>query len=352
MIKSSRSRVWFFVIIFTFSLAVLVPSSRAQEFVPETGGAMSIKLMGGYAYFFKGIGDVESLRQSMVDYYAALGRASGYTASASWNKLRRMPDFEVEVLFHTSRTIALSLGTGYLVATSKGTYGYAYSESGPTGVGTYSYDQSENVSRDYRFSVLPIKLSLYATFPLGRRFNTYAYVGGGYYFGRLTHNYTEEIQTNFQDNPSSPDILATKQETTVTFKGTETPRQEAFGLHGGLGMELKLGKAVALGVELFGRYVKFIDWEGTGTETATSRERLYEEGQGWYSDTTETDQTGSEGLLKYYEVINTDVGKPYGRLNILYFTPSGENIANVRSASLNMNAYGLMLTFRFFFNWQ
>jgi len=321
----------------------------AQAKASEMG--FSLKFSGGMGFFLDWDrapwrGDLESLRLARIKYYQDLKQDPGYTkAWTNWKKLSQAPDYEVDLLFHINKNFAIGVGSGYLSVSSKGDYGYNWVGEGISWFGPYTIEDNISYRREYKITATPIKLSLYVFFPSGA-FNVYAYVGGGYYYGKLTHTF------GWDDTylVSTYSLFDEKDEITEKDDVSEEAKKNAFGFHGGLGLEVKLMSHAALGVEVFGRYVDFGGWRGSFKETFTQRERKWDQSAGWYYDETTQEDLSESGPLWYYEEYSSELNKYYGQMFVWQTKPEGPDYQNVREAKINLNAWGVAVSLRIFFN--
>ena len=353
LMKPKKTRVRFFIA--AGILGLMISQAEAAQVkvaqpraVPKKASEMgfSLKLSGGMDFFLDGGGDLENLRLARISYYQDLKQDVGYTkAWTNWKKLSQAPDYEVELLFHFNKSIAVGFGSGYLSAKSKGDYGYNWASEGTSWFGPYTIEDNISYRREYKITATPIKLSLYIFFPSGA-FNFYAYAGGGYYYGKLTHTFAWDDTYLV----STYSLLEEKDEITEQDNVTEEAKKNAWGFHGGLGLEVKLMSHAALGVEVFGRSVNFGNWQGSYKETFTQRERKWDQSEGWYYDETTREDLSEAGPMWYYEEYSMDLNKYYGQMFVWQTKPEGLDYQNVKEAKINLNAWGVAVTLRVFFN--
>jgi hypothetical protein len=348
-----RPRLLSLILILTFGAALAVPAALSAQ-VPGRANSeydkyrASVRISAGAGFSLNGGGDVELERLGIVDYFSDIATLDGYTVSRNWKKMSLVPDVEVDFIFSLTPSFQLGIGTGYLRANPKGDYGYDYEENGTVSWGTYTYTDSITYNRNYVLTAIPIRLTFFYTKPVSNKLDFYAYAGAAYYLGNLKHTYSMDESFFYED--FSTVYLDEKYEVTANAQGTETSKCNTFGFHGGLGLEMKLGQSFSLGLEVFGRFANFTKWDGSLDETDTTRTRAYLEGSGWYSDTTDDQAYNETGSLWYYKYLDSDFGKKYAYMQTFSDQPAGDSISDVRRAQLNLNAFGIRLTLKIYFN--
>jgi hypothetical protein len=347
-LRESRRAELLVVAIVVAVLASVRAGAAAQT--RYEGNLISIKIGAGYDYTPSGIGDLEMLRSSLSSYYPSLGGLAGYTGTCSWAKISRIPGYDLELLFRPLPQLAVSFGTSYMVVNSTGTYGFTYHQEGVQATEQYVFDQSVTTSRTYKLTVIPIKLSLYGILPLGRTFDLYAYAGAGFYFGKFSHSLTEQTSVIQQHNPFASGTFPSQDNSTVNDQIQDDLTKETLGIHGGLGLDIKLGRWLSLGLECYGRSLSMADWEGHRVDTISTRQRLYRSDLGWYSDQTSTNIYETYASQYYYETLDPKLNKYFASIELLDFEPeSGDVVRNVRRPSFNLSSYGIRLTLQFYF---
>ncbi|MCJ7565556.1 MAG: hypothetical protein MUP52_13335, partial [Candidatus Aminicenantes bacterium] len=333
--KSLRTLSWLLILVGWSLVFFPVFAAAAPPEVKKAGPSFSIKLSGGAGYALNGGGDLEQARLGRINYYTDLGGEDSYTAILNWKKMSFIPSFGIDLIFYLNPNIGIGLGSGYIMASSKGDYGYTYKYDGSESWGSYTLDSKGSYVRDYKINAIPIVFNLYYKMPMGQM-NFYAYAGAGLYIGKLTHDYTVDESLNYQD--SSTYFLDEKYEYTYKGNGTEKVKKNALGFNGGFGLEYNLGSNIALGLEVFGRFVNFSGWDGSYSEEWTEREREWLEESGWYNDQTVTGDDKGSGKLWYYESYDSDFGKQYGQMYVWEEKPSGSSYRAVKEAAINLNA--------------
>jgi len=311
------------------SFPALAASGDAENSVKKI--RLDLVISGGAGYWLKGPGDLDQYRISLEKAVADLPSAYYSSKSFDWKKPVLQTDFSAEILVRFGRYFGIGLGTGYLRGTSNGRYStdyhYSYSYSYYS---TYREDSTRNYTQDYKITAVPIKLDFYFFLPLGKseRVSLFAHVAPGYYFGKLRHDYNYQADGEYQWGSSKYAIDS-------GFKVHETATCNVLGISGGLGLRMKIFSHMSLGAEIYGRRVNFQNWEGDYTEQ-------------W------DDESGYEGMHGYlytYEIKNSlDGRKTYTYMYILEDDiKKNNNIQNVKKTSLNLNAFGLLLSVNYSF---
>jgi hypothetical protein len=330
------------LLIGALALAASLPASAAEKDNKGIQG-FSLKFSGGLGYALSGGGDLESARLREVGYFQDLGRLDFYSTSMNWKRMSFLSEFSIEAIFNVSPSVGLGIGVGYIPVRSKGNYGFSYLENGTASGETYTYHDTGAFVQEFKMDVIPITFNIHYKEDLGI-FNFYGYGGVGYYIGKMSHDFSTNLDLNYEDpnfqwqqtsqDASHDDITPTRGP--LGFRG-------ALGFNGGLGLELKLGSKLGLGLELFGRLLSFA-MEGTNTDTYSSRTRQWREDLGWYSDVPTSQSSSVTGTLWYYESLDSTLNKYYSDMQILDVEPAGSTIRNLRQASINLNAVGFKIS--------
>jgi hypothetical protein len=338
-----RSLTSFFILAFLLSLASTA-DGQGQAQPRGNRKALSLKFSGGMGFLTSGAGNLDFYRQGRdlyVQYWESLG-GQGYTSSFNWKRLSAIPDFNFEVIFNFTRNFGIGMGTGVISKASKGEYSINGDFSGTNWTATNSNAWIEN----YKLQAIPISLNFYFFLPLGsaQRANFYAYAGGGYYIGKMTHGYTYNYTYYYEY--SSPDDYDEKDDLKVHSEAKENLKQNTFGFRTGLGYEVRLSSAIFLGLEFFGRFVNFHSLGGDYSDSSTATERFWDERWGWYKEETDSGSSEEKGDLYIYDYYDEYLYKTYPQMWIWKDAPSGPNYRNVRRASINLNTVGILFSLR------
>lgn len=316
-----------------------------------SGTGLGFSLSGGMGYLLDGGGDLESTRMGRENYSADIAALTGFdtaTSTFNWSKLSFVPNFNVDIFFKFTKNFGIGFGSGFLSASSKGDYSFSLGEENvPEWWGSYDYLGTLERTRDYKITAIPLNLNFYLFLPMdGMVFSVKA--GIGYYLGKLKHEDIFDYEENYEDD--SWFYLNYKYIWTVQGTTNEEATCNALGFNGSLGLDLQLSPSVFFGLELFGRFVNFKNWEGTYTYSETDTYKDWIEGFGWFpEDVIETNKAGSGTLWHYKSEIDL-TGKTYDYMWMETTKPSDPDDSDVRKAAVNLNALGLRLSLKFFFD--
>jgi hypothetical protein len=249
---------------------------------------LSVKVTGGMNLLFGG--DYNAGIEGENGVYATI---PGVVFNSEFSKLSTGLDFGAEAILHFGDNLGLGLGTGYISASNDSTLAVHY--------GTIGF----STQRQPSISVIPVVLSLHYFMPLGSSLKLHFFGGPGLYFASVK-----------LDSQSSLTIGAVEAiGATLAF----TPDGKvAFGLQGGVGLELGLGSKIALVLDVGGRYLSLSNIHGRA---------VIDGHEGPISAHYETTAT-----LYYHEVSAS--GNTYGQLTVDDVMPMG---GNPRAATISLS---------------
>ncbi len=270
-----------------FAIFTLTGMSHAQKF--------RIKLSGGYGTM--ATGDYNSFGAGLDDLLRAL-EALGATTEGSFNKIGPGFEYELEFIVSLPAGFGVGVGVGYLQRSNTTELSASIPLLG-----------SASASIDPKIKAMPINISGYYFTPGVTPLKFFVYGGIGYYYGTLTTDIREE---------STPPDFWSEQEAKL--------KDQSFGLHGGVGLELKVDSRIAVFFEGRARYCKLTSWNGDGT---------YEDSLGF----TDTDV----GVMWYFEELDQDygTGEWFPGITIATGRPTGPNFRNVREFEVNLSGISL-----------
>ncbi|TRZ84538.1 SH3 domain-containing protein [bacterium] len=271
--------------------------------VPQNSNVrLGIRLTGGLAYLVGG--DAYSNRKSYDAYWRdrAQQPGSGTSIEGGTESINWGMNWEGDVVYYLNPRLGIGIGTGFIRASE---------EKGQSRIVIRWPGEMRTVDRGNMFSAVPIKLGVFYSLLQGRKFNLFLNAGVGYYLARW-----EE----------SEDYIAESQGNSFWKKLETKMHAGGIGFHGGLGLEYRLSRNIALVMEGFGRYARFGGFEGEYTEK--------------YSGGTDVTE---KGKLYYYEWSNNN--KDYSWIELLDRDPSQINfsspIKNARDAIIDFSGFSL-----------
>ncbi len=329
-----------------FFLTSAATGKEKEDSTQDGGLHLSLKISGGAGFLFNGAGDLERFRSGRSQFASDYRQIAGSTSTFDWKKLSMIPDINAEIMLELGSHFGIGIGSGFLNATSKGTYSLQGTTTQNPWWGTSTETETDTYSQNYRIRAVPVTLNFYYFRPLGaaRKFNLYVYGGAGYYFAKLTHAYKDEYAYHYEDN--SWIYFNEKENYQFTSTAGESSKQNRIGFRAGLGLEMGLSSFLSVGIEAFGRLVNFSNWTGDYSDSWTSRDQLWQEKLGWFYDQTSSGASAEHGNLYMYNVNEAKLNKNYPAMWIWQSQPEGSAISSIRKASINLNAIGALISVR------
>jgi hypothetical protein len=278
-----------------FAILLFFPSNGLSH--PEK---LALKFSGGISYLL--VGDINRGIQGYFDY--AKDMAIGLPLMPFRGDPKPIHlgcDFQGDILISIKPKIWVGLGTGYI-------------RCGNTS--EISYFQIKG-SHKVRISAIPIRLGISYLLLGNETVRLFLNAGAGLYFADY----------KYDKLPIGTGELVLHQ--TANGKG--------FGLHGGLGGELKLTRRLAFILESQGRYAKVGGLRGTMEYRILPRYVHVEKGPLYFWESLV--YVGHEGRF---------VGK-YPQVYIRQEKPSGPYVTNVREAKIDLSGLSFMGGIKFYF---
>lgn len=361
--KKVKNWEWSKMLIFAFialwllssSINLMALGSKSDEVTKNSQSSdkkikIGFKLSGGYGYLLNGAGDLDKSRKGIENALSYLSEQDGYSTSFDWERTPYLPNFTAEFLIRLTPNFGISIGSGFFKVTNKGKYSLSYNTSGSYWEDTtYTDNETGDITRSYKVTAVPLDVDLYFFLPLGksRKLSFFSHAGVGYYFGKLTHNANN--RGNYQYESFYYGVSDYKSQSDYSSTTTETVKCNSFGFHGGLGVEMKASSWVSLGVEFFGRYVNFKNWEGHSMYSWDETYKYWSQWSGW-REYTWNNKESEYGSLWTYDIHNEDGNRNFTFMSLLEEEPDGSYIKNARKASVNLNSYGLSFSIQFHFD--
>ncbi|MFQ6069459.1 MAG: hypothetical protein ACE5LC_02920 [Candidatus Aminicenantales bacterium] len=334
------------------------PEKPRPKVVPEKKVAQAplmvkkhrlVSIYGCYGWDYVSGGDLNRVIHDRNKFYSDSDNYFPLTDYRSeWKDLSWLNNFRGEFIFNFTPTVSLGLGVDFITDTTRGTLTQQQStEETIYTTSGYHIDKtvfSSNIQPSYTLRLLPFTLNLRLSIPLTGLLSACFSAGAGYYLGKLNLNASYEEDADFSQKYYLNDGTFLKEwvdNRAETGNYKEEVKAEAVGIHGGLGVYLKITRNISFVVEALYRVVSLKDWRGNFSH-------LYDWNteSGW-SDTGIMTESGSvseseAGSLWYSEVYYDYLAKYYAEMKVLSVGPSpGTGIRNIRHAVLNLSGFVL-----------
>jgi opacity protein-like surface antigen len=272
------------------AVALIVEAASATNLAVRVSGGLSFISGGDLKTGLSGENDF--LKQSSKDFSGSLeAPASGLNISG-------------ELLVQFKR-FGLGLGAGYLHLSRESSVQYAWDYF------WWAVEEKRTIKPDIR--VIPVTLSIYWRVPIGSRLTLSIGGGPGLYLTKLRYN-SNLVSSLWGQNPAE-----------YSFQANKT----TFGAQGGLDIEIRLSRSLALLVGVHGRLAKVGDIKGD----ASFRWKSF--------------QQSSQDVYWIYDQAADD--KKYKRFSFTAETPSEIGVENARKGNLDLSGVTAVFGFQFGF---
>jgi len=217
-----------------FLVALVALFGSASALAGESKASLTIRLYGGLGY--QAIGDLNSGIKGFSDSIIYLDTASGYAAGGGYSPMHWGIDLGGDLVFQFNPYLGIGIGSGYFRTTKT-------SELKLTAMLPALHN--ENVTFTPTVSVVPIRASLFVFVPVGRVVTISLNAGPEYYLASLSSHIRDEF----------PAWWWNERDDKATGRG--------FGVHGGIGFEVRLSAGLSLLLEGQGRLAKINELTGT-----------------------------------------------------------------------------------------
>ncbi len=186
---------------------------------------------------------------------------------------------------------------------------------------------------------IPITLTLGYSIPLGEIYELDLGIGAGVYLSSLSYEEDYTYTFNYTEDRHSGDSLVRYADWYNTRgRYTEKTTNKALGLHGKLGLDVRLTSSLFLSLELLGRWVRARNWEGNKSDA-------YEWNHTWglwgsYSDSGE-EKESYNGKLWRVDVRSDQTGSTYPRLVLSAEEPVSSFYTRVSLANINLSGFSI-----------
>ena len=213
------------------------------------GRRFGLKISGGFGYFFGG--DIDKGTRGLFDTTADFLSSAGYTLDKRTESFHTAMDMSVDVIFYVKPQFGIGLGSGLIRAT----------ETNLLIVMGKEILLEHQIGIIPKVNAVPIRLGLFFILPIHRSFSISFNGGTSLYLAKYSYNLS------------------------TTWDSMDNINQDAnakgFGLHAGIGLDIKLNQRAAFVIEGQGRYAKISNFKGKETKReATGLGYVYSEENG------------------------------------------------------------------------
>ena len=255
-----------------------------------------------------------------------------YTTDFDWDEKKWGCEPEVRAVIHpirfrfgrTQLWTGFSLGMGWNKYRTEGNYLVTYTHQNfwdETHEWKYSHDYQLNNTRIFLDTNVLLRKPFFCKCPGKPKF--YGYLGLEYNRGKLIHSFKGDYDASFVNGAY------------YHYNERKTREEEvkdtSLGIRYGLGTDFKISRFLHLGLELYGRNVKFDDWTGERTDGLT-----------WDDNGLTGSSSGIEkGKLWFFRGIDPVHGL-YPQLEVREDEPDFP-YSDVRPAEIKLNRLGIRL---------
>jgi hypothetical protein len=203
---------------------------------------------------------------------------------------------------------------------------------------TYLIEESSQFPLFIR-ETIPITLTLGYSVPLGETYELNLGIGAGVYLSSLSYEEEYSYRLEYTEDRHAGDSLVRYADWYDTSgRYTENTTSKAVGLHGKLGLDVRLTSFLFLSIEVLGRWVAAKNWEGNKSDA-------YEWWHTWglwgsYSDSGKEEES-YDGKLWRVDVRSDQTGNTYPRLVFSAEEPVSSSYTNVRPANINLSGFSI-----------
>lgn len=218
------------------------PAPQAEPAAPRALSKLSIRLYGAYSYI--GAADVNKGARGLYDLFALYDSMGLGSAVGEYEPSHGGANFGADVIYRITPRFGVGLGAGYIRCSNDPLMAFAVGSAagiitgGPT------------------LSAVPVRLGVFASFPISGKLDLTANAGGAWYAGLKLH-----VKERYD--------LSSSDWTEMDLAGSRSDLSN-LGVQGGLGLEYKLSRTMGFFVEAEGRYARFTNFDSVTSTTSSS----------------------------------------------------------------------------------
>ena len=279
-------------------MAVLLLAGGAR------GTELTFRIYSGAGYVNGG--DLSRTISGWRSYYEGR-QGSGFSSSYNVGEMHGTLELGFETFLTLSRRWSLGLGVGSISQRTDGevetrTTSRELVTVSPTEQWTVDIERATSQNPAYSKSTIPITLSLEYAWAINDAWTLTLGGGGGIYLGRLKLQESYQIDSETKsERPTDNGVVQYVDRLVTAGEYSEETKSAGFGLHGRIGLDLRLGPSTRLSICVLGRWVNMENWKGTrrdasewqwtyglwGDHQAQGTDERTEDGQYWTSDLTD-----------------------------------------------------------------
>ena len=263
-----------------------------------------------------------------------------------------------DLIYRFNPRFGVGLGFEFLSKTNSGVLNEVYKDQNYRVNNSATTYYLETGTWDYtseftdKLQVIPITLSGYGFFPVGRAGEVYAFAGIGYYMGklRLEEIYTEtydDVDVYYQNNGVQYNTRKNQGQYIDTY--VQDLSTSGLGFHFGGGFSYAVTPMIQVFGEALYRIATLKDWTGPITDDWTD-EYYYGFQTTGYNNYSESGSDSFTGTLYRFTYASGTTGKDYTRLSSYEDTPAdGDGKSGFMKAVVNLNGIALRVGVRISF---
>lgn len=307
--------------------------------------SLTFKMSGGLSRVDGG--DLNDSIRGWRNYYSDHD-VSPYSFRYQLDELESLWESKLEIIFDLSSRLGLGVGLEFLTKKLSGEMSWDFSQTKNSTIPpnqsreTRITEESFQEPR-YTVQVLPLVLTLYYSFPLGKQVTVSLGAGGGFYYGSLQYREDYTYSFDYVDTLTSDSLVVTDVDQYFeSGEYTEKNTSITFGLHGGGTFELKLSRSFSFFTEVLARWVNFKGWKGSRVDSY-----VWEHTWGLFGTNYEfgEEEERNNGTLWRVDFEDDVTGNSYPRLIFSEDKPVSPSFTNFRKGEVRIDGISLRIGF-------